>query len=130
MKTTSIWLVHETLHMLMLMRNTIVVHGGHDVRCFTNSFDVIELVLRGTSPDILVAEDRLTGMSGNDLLTLAGSIDGQCSGILLVSPGADHGSYQRHTVVEGVEGFHKSLVQTIHAVAKKDGQTQGAIAGE
>jgi response regulator RpfG family c-di-GMP phosphodiesterase len=130
MKTTSIWLVHETLHMLMLMRNTIVVHGGHDVRCFTNSFDVIELVLQGTSPDILVAEDRLTGMSGNELLTLAGSIDDRCSGILLVSPDADHCSYQRHIVVEGVAGFHKSLVQTIHAVAKKDGKTQGVLAHE
>jgi len=130
MKTTSIWLVHETLHMLMLMRNTIVVHGGHDVRCFTNSFDVIELVLRGTSPDILVAEDRLTGMPGNDLLTLAGSMDDRCRGILLVSPGAAGCSFQRHTVVEGVPGFHKSLVQTIHAVANKNGMAQGVIASE
>ena len=130
MKTTSIWLVHETLHMLMLMRNTIAVHGGHDVRCFTNSFDVIELVLQGTGPDILVAEDRLTGMSGNDLLTLAGSIDDRCSGILLVSPCLYHRSYQHHTVVEGAQGFHQSLVRTIHAVAMKDGKTQGVIAGE
>jgi DNA-binding NtrC family response regulator len=128
MNTTSVWIVHKTLHMLMLMRNALYSQGYPNVRCFTHSEEVLALIRQGMRPDVVIAEDGLPGASGNDLLSLICSLCATCSGILLVSPDANPYASRHHAVVEGAPGFHESLVQMLELITVDGYQALGAAA--
>lgn len=127
MQGNSIWIVHETLHMLLLLRNAIAMRGYRNVRCFAHGEEVVVLVRQGLRPDVIIAEDGLTGMSGNNLLTLVDSMCEMCSGILLVSPDANPYIFRHHTVIEGAAGFHESLVQALQLATHDEVNASAAL---
>jgi DNA-binding NtrC family response regulator len=113
MQSKSIWIVHEKLHMLLLLRNAVTIHGYTNVECFTNGEEVLLRVKKGITPDVIIAEDSLTGISGNDLLTIVDTICNRCTGILLASTEANPYASRHHVLAEGSAGFHEALLEVL-----------------
>jgi len=120
MQSTSVWIIHDTLHMILLLRNAIALHGYTNVNCFTNGKEALDSIWNGLRPDVVIVKDDLTGMSGNDFLALADAIYKIQIGVLLVSLETNSYSSRYLTIVEGAAGFHESLMQVLTTTANND----------
>jgi hypothetical protein len=132
---TSVWIVDETLHMLLLLRNALLTVGGFRVQAFIRVEQFLEALDTSPKPDLIVADDGIGAMGACELLQAAHIIHGVPGGILLSENASPAGPLPDafRVVTKGEDHLCERLLRAVRSYAGQYGiqamQTRGDTDG-